>query len=196
MPGSVTRLSCPRRTCRSSGPAALILAGGPDVDPARYDAGPHSLTGAPQDERDAWELGLLGAAIATSTPVLGVCRGMHLINVYFGGTLIQHLPDLVDHDDHLVAPGHFGRHDVFLDADSLMAEALGEVVSVPTYRHQGIDRLGEGVQTVGFAADGMVEAIVLPQVPYVWGVQWHPEEDCETSLLTALLASSHSKVTV
>lgn len=177
-----------------AGCAALILAGGPDVNPARYGVEAHALTGTPQDERDAWEFGLLTAAIATSTAVLGVCRGMQLINVYFGGTLVQHLPDLVDHDDHLVVPGHFGRHDVFLDPDSPMAEALGDVVSVPTYHHQGIDRLGDGVQPAGFATDGMIEAIVLPGVPHVWGVQWHPEEDCETALLTALIASSDSKV--
>ncbi|MEJ7690805.1 MAG: gamma-glutamyl-gamma-aminobutyrate hydrolase family protein [Nocardioidaceae bacterium] len=172
---------------------ALILAGGPDLDPAHYGAAPHSATGAPHVERDTWELQLLEAAIAARRPVLGICRGMQLINVHFGGTLCQHLPDVVGHDEHLAAPGTFGRHDITLDQGSLLGASLGGTLSVPTYHHQGIGLLGRDVEAVAHAADGTVEAIRVLDHHQIWGVQWHPEESTDTRLVRGLL-NSHSKV--
>lgn len=174
---------------------ALLLAGGPDVNPLRYGAIPHPETEVLDGERDSWELGLLDAAISSSRPVLGVCRGMQLINVHFDGTLIQHLPDLVGDETHRPTLGSFSRHTVHLPEGSAMATALGHVVSVPTYHHQGIDLLGEGLQAVGYAGDGTIEALQHTEHPNVWGVQWHPEEDCEVELLQALMVGSKAQVT-
>lgn len=173
---------------------AVILAGGPDVDPDRYGAVRHAETDDPHVDRDSWELSLLEAAIAASLPVLGVCRGMQLINVYFGGTLIQHLPEVVGNERHRPSLGQFARHLVRLTEGSPMAAALGTPVAVPTHHHQGIARLGTGLEAVGFADDGTVEAVQHTQRRNVWGVQWHPEEDCEAGLLAALVLGAEAQV--
>ncbi|MFF9344204.1 MULTISPECIES: gamma-glutamyl-gamma-aminobutyrate hydrolase family protein [unclassified Streptomyces] len=147
----------------------LVVAGGADVEPARYGAEPDPRTGPPARERDAWELALIDAALASGTPLLGVCRGMQLLNVALGGTLVQHL------DGHVEAEGVMGRHPVKPVPGTLYASLVPEQTGVPTYHHQAVDRLGAGLAASAHAEDGTVEAVELAAPAWVLGVQWHPE---------------------
>ncbi|HEV2778658.1 MAG TPA: gamma-glutamyl-gamma-aminobutyrate hydrolase family protein [Actinophytocola sp.] len=165
----------------------LVLAGGPDIDPACYHQHPHPETGPPRPERDLAELRLLDAALPAGVPVLGVCRGMQLINVACGGSLHQHL----DSPAHRPTPGVFGRVAVKVAPDSRLAGIIGEQVTVSCHHHQGIDRLGDGLVPVGWAPDGTVEAVELPGDDFLVGVQWHPEEDTvDRRLFQALVAAA------
>src|SRR5215218_8217558 len=126
---------------------ALIVTGGAgDVDPALYGQEPHPETGLVQEERDAYELALVRAAIERRMPVLGICRGMQILNVAYGGGIEQHLPDVVGHEDHRHTPGTFADHDVDLEAGSLAARATGgERTQVKSHHHQGIGKVGDGL---------------------------------------------------
>ena len=144
----------------------LVLSGGGDIDPARYGAQRLPQTTSVREDRDAAELALLQAALARRMPILGICRGMQLINVALGGSLHQHLPDVVGHDEHAPRPGAFGEHEVKVAPGSRLAEILGHTdldvhlpADVPTHHHQGIDRLGDGLTATAWAADGTVEAV-------------------------------------
>ena len=166
----------------------LILAGGIDVDPATYGADAHPATDAPNEERDAFELALARRALERDLPLLGICRGMQVMNVAAGGTLHQHLPDVVGNELHRRALGVFEDHDVRLDDGSLAARAAGETEHPSkSHHHQAVDALGEGFVVTGrSAADELPEAIEHPARRYALGVQWHPEAD-ETSRLIASL---------
>ena len=171
----------------------LVIAGGPDVEPARYGAEPHLRTGPAHRERDAWELALIEAALAAGTPLLGICRGMQLLNVALGGTLTQHLPDTVGHDGHTGTPGVFGRHLVTPVARTRLGALLTEATAVPTYHHQALDRLGRGLLACAYAEDGTPEA-VEPETGdgFVMAVQWHPEAGDDLRIMTALVAAARS----
>lgn len=172
----------------------LVLAGGPDLDPARYDQTPHPRSGRPRPERDETELALLEGALETGTPVLGVCRGLQVINVGLGGTLRQHIPDDVGTSDHLPTPGRFGQIDVKVAEGSRLAGIVGAQVEVSCHHHQGIDELGRGLDPVGWAADGTIEAVELSGNGFVIGVQWHPEEDtADPRLFRALVSAARGK---
>ncbi|AOR35328.1 gamma-glutamyl-gamma-aminobutyrate hydrolase [Streptomyces fodineus] len=148
----------------------LVIAGGPDVDPSRYGAERSPRTGPPARERDAWELALIDAALAAGVPLLGICRGMQLLNVAVGGTLVQHL------EGHAEVVGVFGRHPVKPVPGTLYAGLVPEETNVPTYHHQAIERLGRGLIASAYAADGTVEAVELAATEgWALGVQWHPE---------------------
>ncbi|AVV43608.1 gamma-glutamyl-gamma-aminobutyrate hydrolase family protein [Streptomyces sp. ID05-04B] len=162
----------------------LVVAGGPDVDPARYGAERDPRTGPPSPERDAWELALIGAALAADVPLLGICRGMQLLNVALGGTLIQHL------DGHAETEGVFGRHPVEPVPDSLYGRIADAQALVPTYHHQAVDRLGTGLVPSAHAADGTVEAVELPSAGWVLGVQWHPEMGEDLRVVRALVTAA------
>ena len=154
---------------------ALILAGGSDIDPASYGAKPHPETRGIRPERDRFELALGTRALERDMPVLGICRGMEMLNVIQGGTLNQHLADL---ELHRHTPGVFTDHRVRLEPGSLAERVVGaERTEVKSAHHQGLEELGEGVVTSGYADDGVVEAIELPGRSFAVGVLWHPEED-------------------
>ena len=175
---------------------ALLLAGGSDMDPATYGAEAHPETTEPRPERDAFEIALTQAALERGMPVLGVCRGMHVLNVALGGTLIQHLPDVVGHNNHRHTPGTFGDHEVRLEPGSLAARAIGaERTAVKSHHHQGLDRLGEGVIATGWSEpDEIVEAVELEGRPYALGVLWHPEEDERSRVIASLVAAADERV--
>ena len=169
---------------------ALIVTGGAgDVDPALYDQEPHPETGPVQRERDAYELALVRAAIQRRMPTLGICRGMQILNVAYGGAIEQHLPDVVGHEDHRHTPGTFADHEVDLESGSLAARAAGvERVPVKSHHHQGVMEIGEGLVATGRSDDDTVEALEDPSCPFVLGVLWHPEEDEKSRLIKALVS--------
>ncbi|MER6345402.1 gamma-glutamyl-gamma-aminobutyrate hydrolase family protein [Streptomyces sp. NPDC001595] len=163
----------------------LVVAGGPDVEPARYGAERDPRTGPPARERDAWELALIDAALSARVPLLGICRGMQLLNVALGGTLVQHL------DGHAEVVGVFGRHPVKPVPGTRYAAIVPEETSVPTYHHQSVDRLGTGLLPCAHATDGTIEAIELPATSgWALGVQWHPEMAEDDRLLHALIEAT------
>jgi putative glutamine amidotransferase len=172
----------------------LMLAGGSDIDPGSYGAVPHPETRGTWPERDRFELALTHAALERDMPVLGICRGLQLLNVACGGTLVQHLPDLVGHDDHRHTPGAFGDHDVRLQEGMLAARAVGgEHTSVKSHHHQGVDELGEGLVAVGWSdADDTIEAVELPDKTYALGVLWHPEEDERSNVIGSLVEAARA----
>jgi len=170
---------------------AVVFTGGPDVDPDRYGAEPHPRSQAPRHERDRRELALLEAADARELPVLAICRGMQLLNVARGGTLHQHLPDLVGHDEHAPTAGEYTDHAVWLEPGSGVHRALGwEKAGVPAHHHQAIDGLGRGLVAVGWADDGTIEAIEDPDRLFLLGVQWHPEAGTDLGLFEALVSAA------
>jgi len=170
----------------------VVLAGGPDLDPRRYGAEPDPHTGLPRTDRDAAELAVLQRALELGRPVLAVCRGLQVLNVALGGTLVQHLPDSVGHTGHNPRPGVFGRTDIALDGGSHVATALGATVIAQCHHHQAIDRLADGLVITGRAADGTIEAVELDERPFVVGVQWHPEQD-DPRLFGALVAAARER---
>ena len=173
---------------------ALILAGGADVDPASYGAAPHRCTGGTRPERDAAEIPLARRAVERDLPLLGICRGMQLLNVALGGTLVQHLPDTVGHGEHRRRLGSFddADHDVRLAEGSLAARACGELVhQTKSHHHQAVDALGDGLVASGWSViDDLVEAIELPGHRWALGVQWHPEVDPRSGVVAALVAEA------
>jgi putative glutamine amidotransferase len=159
----------------------LILAGGADIDPDQYGAERHEKTIGTVPERDTFEIALARRAMERDMPMLGICRGMQLMNVAAGGTLNQHVPDSHGHEDHRRAIGTFdgSDHDVRLEPGSLAARAAGEQHhGTKSHHHQGIDQLGDGLRVTGWAElDDLPEAIEAPDKRFALGVQWHPEAD-------------------
>jgi anthranilate synthase component 2/putative glutamine amidotransferase len=170
----------------------LVLSGGTDVDPARYDEPAHAETGEPQAGRDAWELALLAAALERDIPVLAICRGAQLLNVAQGGTLIQHLPEVPGAEDHRAGPGVYRKMPITLDPEALPGSVLGRTGEVSCYHHQAIGKLGDGLTVTGRAADGTIEAVTVDGRAFAVGVQWHPERDHELRLFTALVRNCGS----
>lgn len=157
----------------------LIVTGGPDVAPDRYGAQPHPATDIPKPYRDAWEGALLEAAIDAGVPFLGICRGLQVLNVQRGGTLHQHLPELVGSDRYRTGGGVFAPNRVEISGGTLLAALLDEQpeLEVKSYHHQGVDRVGDGLVVTARTDDGLVQAVELEGVPFGVAVQWHPEED-------------------
>lgn len=175
---------------------AVILAGGRDIGPDTYDERPHPRTDVPDGLRDRAELALARAAVAADVPVLGICRGMQLLNIVFGGTLDQHIPDSLGHDDHAASHGAFGRHDVTFTPGSLASRAYRSQLSacIFTAHHQGLGRLAAGlVVTARSVPDSVAEAIESPEHRFVLGVQWHPEQETDSPVFAALVAEARTR---
>ena len=182
----------------------LILSGGGDLDPALYGAERDPACGPSNPVRDNAELELCRHALAIGLPVLGVCRGLQVINVALGGTLHQHLPDLVGNDSHSPVENGYGQHEVRVEPGSRLAAALHRTdltdhlpVVVPTHHHQAVQRLGRGLTATAWTADGVIEAVELDhgEHPFALAVQWHPEAARDLSLFTALAAAAAGKST-
>jgi putative glutamine amidotransferase len=155
----------------------LIVTGGADVDPARYGQDAAPATDQPHLERDAWEDALLTAAIERELPFLGICRGMQVLNVNRGGSLHQHVPDVVGDDRFRIGNGQFATNEVVTEPGSELDALVGAKLPVKSYHHQAVDAVGEGLRVTARTDDGIVQAVELEGVPFGVAVQWHPEED-------------------
>jgi len=197
--GAVAMLLPPRR---DPGPAvveallgrldALVVAGGADVDPARYGASPHPRTQGPQPDRDSFELALVRRATELDLPLLGVCRGMQVMAVAAGGTLSQHVPDLTGTSAHAPAPGHYGQTQVTSTHGSRVARIIGGAAAVRCSHHQSV-ATAPGYVGTAYSADGVLEAMEAPSARFRLGVQWHPEASDDTCVFAALVtAAAHA----
>lgn len=161
----------------------LLLVGGPDVDPARYGTGRAEGSGEPEHRRDAWEIALTRAALDAEVAVLGVCRGMQLLNVVCGGTLRQD----IGRAEHQPEGSRFGSVPVELDPERWPGCVLGGSTEVRCYHHQGVERLGAGLTATGWCLDGGVESLSHEGHEFVLGVQWHPEAGEDSGLFKAFV---------
>jgi putative glutamine amidotransferase len=169
---------------------ALLLAGGCDIDPGTYGGSPDGVAGTTSRERDEFEAALARAALERDMPVLGVCRGMQMLNVALGGGIEQHLPDRVGHVEHRHTPGVFADHSVRIEPGTLAARVVGRSSEgVKSHHHQGIDGLGDGLVATGWSEedDEVIEAIEAPAHAFALGVLWHPEEDEASRVIGALV---------
>jgi putative glutamine amidotransferase len=170
----------------------IMFTGGSDVDPGLYGAVPEPKTRV-RPERDAAELLLLRAALATDLPVLGICRGMQLMAVAYGGRLHQHLPDVLGHENHrpaLSGPDKFGYHPVNLAPGSLARKILGESLTVNSYHHQGVADPGRLVLTGWCPGDDLIEVVEDPNREFTLAVQWHPEDTEDFRVFRALVEAA------
>jgi putative glutamine amidotransferase len=170
----------------------LVLTGGADIEPVRYGQVPHEKTYI-RPARDTFEFALLDAALQAGLPVLGVCRGIQVLNVAFGGTLTQHLPEAIGSVEHQPAIATFGATKVGLAEGSKMAGILGSEIYCHCYHHQAIAELGRGLRAVGWSSDGVIEAVELAGDTFVLGVQWHPEQDIDDQRLFAALVAAAAR---
>lgn len=167
----------------------LVLAGGVDVEPARYGEEPHPSVQASRRDRDASELALARVSAELDLPTLGICRGMQVMAVERGGRLVQHLPDTLGHEDHSIAPGTYNDHPVRLVAGTRTHDVLGDEVMVRSYHHQAVDA-HPGYEPSGWAPDGTLEAMEDPGARFRLAVQWHPEAGTDPRLFEALVAAT------
>jgi putative glutamine amidotransferase len=173
---------------------ALVLGGGADIDPETQGAEAHAETVGSNPDRDRFEIALARAALERGLPLLGVCRGMQVMNVAQGGTLDQHIPDRLGHERHRPVPGAWAEHDIRIEPGSLAARAAGsERLTVKSHHHQGVDAIGDSFVPSAWASDDeTVEAIESDDGKFVLGVLWHPEEDPEDHVIPALIDSAGS----
>jgi putative glutamine amidotransferase len=168
---------------------ALVLGGGADIDPDTQGAEAHPQTVGTNPDRDRFEIALAREALERGIPLLGVCRGMQILNVACGGTLDQHLPDRLGHERHRPVPGIWAEHNVRIEPDSLVARAVGaDRLTVKSHHHQGVDAIPESLSPSAWATDDdSIEAIESADGEFVLGVLWHPEEDLEDRMIPALV---------
>ncbi|MBV8563317.1 MAG: gamma-glutamyl-gamma-aminobutyrate hydrolase family protein [Actinobacteria bacterium] len=168
----------------------LVFSGGNDMEPDTYGADAHPATNGTNPSRDRGELALLTAALERDLPVLAICRGFEVLNVARGGDLVQHLPDVVGHEEHRAVVGQFSEHDVRVDPSSRLGAVAGPVKS---HHHQALGRVGAGLREVAWADDGTVEAVEDPQKPFVVGVLWHPEAGEDQRLFEQLVEAARNR---
>jgi putative glutamine amidotransferase len=165
----------------------LVFSGGNDMAPQTYGAPEDPATNGTNPARDRGEVALLTAALERDLPVLAICRGVEVLNVVRGGDLVQHLPDIVGHEEHRAVVGEFSEHTVRVDPSSRIEEVRGAVKS---HHHQGLGRIGEGLREVAWAEDGVVEAVEDTEKPFVVGVLWHPEAGEDQRLFEQLVEAA------
>jgi putative glutamine amidotransferase len=173
----------------------LVIGGGADIDPASHGADPHPETRGTNPERDRFEIAIASRALERDMPVFGICRGMQILNVATGGSLLQHLPERLGHHRHRPTPGSWSEHEVRLQAGSLAAEAAGgERLTVKSHHHQAVEDLGEGLEVSGWsdAPDDRdtIEAIEFRDRSFALGVLWHPEEDPDDEVIPAFVKAA------
>jgi putative glutamine amidotransferase len=172
----------------------LVISGGADVEASRYDEEPHPTSQRPRRDRDAWELALARVSRERGTPVLGVCRGMQVMAVAAGGSLVQHLPEVVGHEAHSPEPGEYSSHHATPVPGTRLAALLGaEDLAVPTYHHQAVrpeTLRGTPYVPSAWHADGTLEAMEDPTATFRLAVQWHPEAGDDMRLFEALVAEA------
>jgi putative glutamine amidotransferase len=168
---------------------ALVLGGGADIDPDAQGVEAHPETVGSNPDRDRFEIALALGALDRGMPLLGVCRGMQILNVACGGTLDQHIPERLGHEIHRPVPGSWAEHDVRIRPGSLAAEAAGtDRLTVKSHHHQGVDRVAESLTPSAWATDDeSVEAIESGDGGFALGVLWHPEEDATDAIFPALV---------
>jgi putative glutamine amidotransferase len=172
---------------------AIMFTGGSDIDPVLYGESPHP-TSYVKPERDAAELMLMRAAIDADLPVLGICRGMQLMTVVYGGRLHQHLPEIFGHDNHRPTSGpKYGEHLVRLSPGSACHRILGDACAVNSFHHQGVQDPGRLRASGWCPEDALVEAVEDPDRTFVVGVQWHPEDTSDLRLFAALVEAAANR---
>ena len=181
------------------GAAGLLMTGGGDIDPARYGQEPHPKTYKILPRRDEFELAILESALERDLPILCICRGMQLLNIYLGGSLEQHIMDVPGRLDHFRdRPRAEVVHGVRLKEGSVLAEIFGTTeLGVNSHHHQGLADVPESIEEVAWADDGVLEGVVLRDHTWVVGVQWHPEamaliDDRELTLFEAFVDATRS----
>lgn len=174
----------------------LLMAGGRDVNPDRYGQAAGEYTDQPDTARDEWEFALLEAAIDRDMPVLAICRGMQVLNVLKGGTLHQHLPDVVGNDSYQRGGGTYTEMSMVVEPGSALSSALGGADSVVghAYHHQALDHVGTGLTVCARSEDGIIEAVSIDGATFGIGVQWHPEVTAERDarLFESLTRAAHN----
>jgi putative glutamine amidotransferase len=173
----------------------LVVTGGRDVDPASYGQARLPTTDEPARDRDAWEFALVRGALARGLPLLGICRGAQVLNVALGGTLHQHLPDVVGHYQHQLGNAAFNTSPIRTVAGTRLAALIGESTDAQCYHHQAIAELGDGLLASAWDPDGVVEAVEVPGERFVLAVQWHPEERLDDLRLFAGVVAAASTYT-
>jgi len=155
----------------------LILSGGGDMDPALYGGQAHETIYNVSPERDRSELAIVSKIVESQLPALCICRGMQVLNVALGGTLIEHLPDVVDHTVvHRADPPGPTPHPVVIAPDSRLAQIMqAATVETASWHHQGIEQVAPPLQVIARAPDGVIEAFEMAEHPWLFAVQWHPE---------------------
>jgi gamma-glutamyl-gamma-aminobutyrate hydrolase PuuD len=172
----------------------MVFVGGNDVAPEEYGAERHPMTGPRNRRRDAVELSLMRRALERDIPVLAICRGIQVMNVARGGTLEQHLADRIDQTPHRLSDSEYGIHDIVTVEGSRLRSIVGERATVHAHHHQGIGRVGEGLEVTATAVpDGVIEGLEDPTRRFCVGVLWHPDADAGGSgagLFRALVSST------
>ena len=180
-----------------AGVGGLLLTGGGDVDPARYGETPHEKLEEVDPARDEFEIALIAEARSRALPIFAICRGVQVLNVAAGGTLVQDIPSEVTGalNHSLVVPPHPPyelAHEVWVEKDSLLAKLLGErlvgsdTCDVNSRHHQAVKTIAPGYRVSATAPDGVIEAIEDPAAGFCLGVQWHPENFWRTGEFRAL----------
>jgi len=172
----------------------LVLAGGADVDPARYGQSPGPSTTVVRPERDEAELALLEAALQRDLPLLAVCRGMQLLNVLLGGDLVQHLPDVPTAGAHSGGPGVFARREITTAPSTVLAGLLGPAVKADCHHHQALNHVADRLTPAAWAEDGVLEAVEASGHRFCLGVQWHPEAGEDRRLFGALVQAARAPI--